>query len=125
MERGLEILQAAGIVALLLAIAVACSRCSSAPVVPASQKIDAVIKSGVLDRAHVVTVDDKTAIKSALLQARDSVIDAEAAKIEAEQKAEKSAAWASRGKWLFGGVAVSAGLILLGIGAALVRRFIG
>ena len=120
MKKRREFLEAASLVALLFALA----GCASAPVTPAQTEIRDVIKSGVLDPAHVVTAADKHRIALALTHAGDAIGAAEEARAEAEKRAEKSAAWASRGKWLFGGILAAAFLFFLGAGVYVARKFI-
>lgn len=91
---------------------------------PGTQQIDEVIASGIIDKP-VLSPDDRAQIKTTLTQARSDIVRATVAQEEAEKRVKSSETWATRGKWLAGGLAAGVGLILLGIGAGIVRKIIG
>ena len=121
--NGYEIARAAGLIALLLSLAFGLSRCASAPVTAAQTEINGVIKSGVLEPPHVVTVEDKTAIRAALTHAGEQIAASSAAQARAEKKAASSAAWAATGKTLAAVLAGISVFCVLGLLAVFLRRF--
>ena len=111
--------------AAILCAALVCgyTGCASVPVTVAQAEISGILGSGVFDDAHVVTLEDKAKLRLAMTHARDNIGAAEERRAEAEKKAESSAAWATRGKWLFGVLIGVAVLAVLGSIAAFIRKF--
>ena len=97
--------------------------CASVPVTVAQAELSGIIDSGILDAGHIVTVEEKARLRVAMTHARDNIGAAEERRAEAEKKAESSAAWATRGKWLFGILVGVVVLAVLGSIAAFIRKF--
>ena len=112
--------------AALLCAALVCGfiGCASVPVTVAQAEISGILDSGVFDDAHVVTPEDKAKLRLAMTHARDNIGAAEERRADAEEKAASSATWATRGKWLFGGILAAAFLFFLGAGGYVARKFI-
>lgn len=84
--------------------------CASVPVIPAITQTDALLDSGILSPAHVVTVAEKKQIKA--------VLTADKTEIKKEQKATASNAFWSKWGKIGAGVLVLL-VVLVGIKKAL------
>ena len=97
--------------------------CASVPATVAQAEITGILDSGVLDPAHIITAEEKTKLRLALMHSREGIGAAEERREKAEKKAESSATWATRGKvgaGLLGGLAVLAALAAV---AGIIRKF--
>ena len=89
--------------------------CASIPATITQSEITGVLDSGILDPAHVITPEEKTKLRLALMHSRESIGDAE----EKLEKAKSSETWATRGKI---GAVILAVLIILSV-VGLIRKF--
>lgn len=89
--------------------------CSTIPVTKAQQETDQIIKSGVLDDGHTVTIAEKRKIKSVLIE-DFNVMRQQSEEIQKKSiELEKSKEWTKIGKWSVGIGIFAAILFILGL----------
>lgn len=96
--------------------------CASMPITQAERQTDAILGGDILKPDHVVTVADKTQIRTALKTDVAVIHQEQAAAVTAEKQAASNAVWAHRGKvgaWIGAGIGI---LLLLGIILGSLRR---
>lgn len=114
---------------LIIALAIGCamafilifSNCSTIPPTPGTHAIDAILTDGTLD--SLPPAEKEKAIV-AYKQAREDIVRAEAARIDAEDEAKKATKWAGIGKGVFGAGIAIGGILTFLIAFRIVRKFL-